>query len=161
MTALPSFNAGTEPTAGQMQTLLPIKALKALDQTVNNTATLANDNALSVAVVASAIYKFETHIRYSTNTTANLKLVFTFPAGLTMKYDLIGKGNGTTVLDIFPSDQTTLQGVSGNGTVCRMAGTITVAGTAGTLQLQWAQNVANVSNTVVQAGSHLILTQIG
>jgi hypothetical protein len=35
-----------------------------------------------------------------------------------------------------------------------------VGGTGGTLQLQWAQNTANVSNTIVQSNSHLILTQI-
>lgn len=150
-------------TAGQKlrPSQLAVTAIKGADQTVNNSATLVNDNALSAAVAASAIYGFVAHIRYSTNTTANLKLLFTFPAGLTMKYDLIGKAATTTVLDIFPSDQTTTQSVSGNGAVIRMAGTITVAGTAGTLQLQWAQNTANVSNTIVQAGSHLILTQIG
>lgn len=161
MAALPTFNAGTEPTAGQLQTLLPIKAIKGSDQTVNNSATLVNDSALFASVAANAIYRFEMHLRYSTNTTANLKLAYTFPAGLTMKNDLIGKGSGTSVLDIFAGDQTAQWLISGNGAASRLTGTITVSSTPGTWQLQWAQQTANVSNTIVQAGSYLLLTQIG
>jgi hypothetical protein len=39
-------------------------------------------------------------------------------------------------------------------------GLVIMGGTAGTLQTQWAQNTANVSDTIVKAGSFLELNRI-
>lgn len=159
----------TIPSAGDFWTgaalaalideLRPRAAAKTSDQTVNNSATLVNDTQLFVNVSANATYTFTAALRYSTGTTPDLKIAWTFPAGLTLRYDsLIGPTSAT--LAMFQQDQTTPLAFDGALGYAMLFGVVTVSGTAGVLQLQWAQNVANPSNTIMQTGSYLDLRRI-
>lgn len=144
-----------------------LPAYKAADQTVNNSATLVNDTALTVAVAANTTYAIEGFLAYDTSATADIKVAFTAPAGATLLWSplgLAGSSSGTSG----SIDQRTLTtnnlalGGAGAGTnaVANPRGTLVTSSTAGSLTLQWAQNAAEVSDTKVKTGSWLKLTKL-
>lgn len=161
--------SGDEVPASYIQNLIndvrPIFARKTVDETVTNATTgttLQNDDELFVSVAASTVYRFECNLGISTPTTTDFKCLFTFPAGLTMKYTLVCTTAGAAALFPFNLDQTTTVTIEGNAAVqgAVFTGIIIVGATAGTLQLQWAQGTATASNTTVQAGSYLTLQKM-
>lgn len=163
MAALPTFNAGTEPTAAQWQTLLPPFARKTSDQTVNNNATFQNDNALFVSVAANAVYDCHLHFIFNSGATPSLKTQFTAPVGATMTNwtFLLPNGSGVAVESI-ASPAAGVAGITCNGTDLpgEYLGLLVMGANAGTFQLQWAQNTANASNTILRAGSFLSMRQV-
>jgi hypothetical protein len=142
---------------------LAIKAVKSADQTVNNSATLVNDTELFAAVAASAVYRFELGIRYSTNTTADLKTGWVVPSGALMTFDILGTAAGAGAVGMFAWDSGSSFAFEGSGSTVafRETGIIKTSTTPGTAQFQWSQNTANASNSKVLANSYLLLTQIG
>lgn len=161
MTALWVPTAGQPPIAAQWATFRPLCVFKLGDNAfVNNSTTFVNDSDLFTSVAANATYEFRADIRYSTNATADLKIGWTFPAGLTMKYSALVIPAAGGALSLFALDQTSPLAVDGTGSVMRLAGLVFVSSTAGTLQFQFAQNTANASNSFTQAGSYISFTQI-
>jgi hypothetical protein len=166
MTAMPTLSAGQDPTAAQWQTLLPIKAVKSIDETVNNSATLQNDDALVLAVNSTATYEVSGIIRYNSGTTPDIKFAWTAPASATFFWECIGLDTGASGVTGTVSRQalaigdTVGIGGTGNDLAASIKGILTVASTAGNLQLQWAQNTANASNTIVRANSYIVARQI-
>jgi hypothetical protein len=159
--ALPTFNAGTEPTAGQLQTLLPIKAVKPADQTVNNSNVLVNDNALVLPVNANAIYDFQLRLVYSSGATPAFKFHFTLPSGGTMSYTTNVLSGGA--FKLFANNDASTPTADGTGadSPILLVGEIFIAGTSGNVTLQWAQFNANASNTIVRSNSVFKARQIG
>lgn len=138
-------------------------ARKTSDETVNNSATLQNDNELLLAVEANAVYHFGGRLAFTTGTTPDLKFAWTFPAGLTMAYNVSVFAVGTSVLDQFAFDQTLTANCEGHASLTRTAmldGIVVVSSTAGTLQLQWAQIAATASDTIMKSGSSIWLTRV-
>jgi len=173
--AVPTFYAGQEPTAAQLQQLSDaitgdetIK-VKAADQTVSNAtsgATLVNDDTLYAAVAASTTYAVKAIIFYAAGTTPDMKITFTWPSGATMPWGLTGYTTALAYQAVAfsaPASGTTFS-VGGNGTsndlLLIIEGTLTVSTTAGTLQFQFAQNTADATTTTVRAGSRLHLTVV-
>lgn len=158
--------SGDEVPASYIQNLIsevrPVFARKTLDETVNNSAVMQNDDALFVSVAANTTYKFELNLRITTNTTADFKSTFTFPTGLTMQYSAPVITAGASAMFPFSLSQTDTVAIEGNASAFTAVyeGLVVVSSTAGTLQVQWAQNTANLSNTVVSAGSYLLLTKV-
>lgn len=142
----------------------PVPAYKTADETVNNSAALQNDDALFVAVEANAIYKVFARFLYNGNSTADFKLGWTFPTGLTMTYTLHGVYVATPTVfstsEFIQTGNPALEGAGADRAANIDGGLVTVGSTAGTLQVQWAQNTANGSDTKMRAGSYLILLQI-
>lgn len=140
-----------------------VYARKTANETVNNSAVLQNDDELSWAVVASGVYRLELHLIYDTGTTPDLKIGWTFPAGLTMVWGGIYADTAGAVALVSGNIQTTAQSIGGAGAAAirgaHFWGIVTVS-TAGTLQLQWAQDTANATDTIVRAGSDGLLTRI-
>lgn len=162
---LPSW--GVEPvTAADLQAMVnatselrPVFKRKTSDETVNNSATLQNDDHLFLSVAASTTYELDGVLHYNSGTTPDFKFGWTVPTGLTMKYTVqavSGSFNG------FSQDQTTIPAIDGQGVdvAAVLTGIVIVSTTAGTLTLQWAQNTANASNTIVRAGSYLRLRKV-
>lgn len=142
---------------------VPISARRTTDSTaVNNSTSLVNDTQLAVAVTANAVYHFEARIRYSSNSTANIKLAWTFPTGLTMDYEAIGGTTSSATFAQFNNTQSTILALGGfaSDLSVMLDGIVLVGGTAGNLQLQFAQNTANSSNTLIRSGSYVQLTPI-
>lgn len=158
-----TFAAGDKPTAAQLDDLAPRYAYKTGTETVNNTATLQNDDDLFLTVAASTRYDFELFIVYNSGTTPDLKLGWTLPTGATNRYmyqffdgtNWVAAAGGTAV----PTAGVALGGF-GADLPARFKGTLNISTTAGTMQIQWAQNTANASNTSILSGSELKLTKI-
>jgi hypothetical protein len=144
---------------------VPLAAVKGSNQSVTNSTVLVNDSALVVSVAASATYWFQLFCEYEGVNGADLKWQFTVPAGATVHgvtmYHQVSSGLGIT-WDQFAAATTKTAAGSGAGTaVCMTAfGTCATAGTAGSLQFQFAQNVANATATIVHAGSSLVAPRI-
>lgn len=135
---------------------------KTLDETVNNSAALQNDDELFLPLTASAYYVVHARFLYNGNSTADFKLGWTFPTGTTMSYTLLGVYVATpTVFSTSEFIQTSNPALEGAGAdrTAIMWGTVSVSTTAGTLQCQWAQNTANASDTKMRVDSYLQLTQ--
>jgi hypothetical protein len=161
-TAVPA--AGAKLRASVLSSLItevrPVTVRKTTNETVNNSTTLQNDDELFIAVEASVTYDFEAEIIYNSGATPDLKFGWTFPSGLTMFYAVYAAGGGTFLG--YNEIETSVPAVDGAGAAVGvlLKGTVIVSSTAGTLQLQWAQNALNASNTIVQAGSYIRLRRI-
>lgn len=66
---------------------------KTSDETVNNSTTLQNDDALLLAMAANETWFFTVYITNNTSTTANIKFAFTVPTGATLNWGCGGKLN--------------------------------------------------------------------
>jgi hypothetical protein len=143
---------------------------KGADQTVNNSTVLVNDSALALSVVANAKYILEAYVKYDSGTTPDIKFAWTGPAGATLDWIPNTPPAGATGVNSALSVGNTAIGDgaavaaggvgAGTAVVAHMTGTLTVAGTAGSLQLRWAQNTGDASDTKVLAGSWLRLTRV-
>lgn len=164
-TALPTWTV--EPiTAADLKAMVdaiaelrPLFAEKTVDETVNNSATLQNDDQLVIAVPANTKWEVDGVFRFNSGTTPDIKAKFTVPASATLKWNFFAQAG--TFLG-FQQDETTTATVDGIAApvACLVKGILTVGATAGNLQLQWAQATANASNTIVQIGSYLKLRRM-
>jgi len=144
------------------------KKVKAADETVANT-TLQNDDDLFFAVGANEKWLVDCTLMIDSNATADFKMTFTVPASATMKWGPLSiNASGLWIQD--PSSGTNpLLDAAATSTVGSLSagqiwgiivkGIVQVAGTAGTVQFQWAQSVTSGS-TLVKAGSCLIAQKL-
>lgn len=142
--------------------------VKPSDQVLNNQGALQNDSALSAAVAANAVYDVQGYVIYDATSTADLKLGWTVPSGATGHWVAGAPGTGASASP-FPLQTGDLSfgasvsvGAVGVGTkiVALIRGKLATGATAGTLQLQWCQNAAEVSNTTVYTDSYLRLERV-
>lgn len=153
--------AGQILLADDLNKLVPLLVRKPADETVNNSTTLQNDDHMALSVAANMTYEFKMCVFHNSSTVADLKYDFTFPTGLTMKYGLDAAAAGGGI-DNFVLIQTSVPVIGGVGAdrAGFLSGTVITFTTAGTLQLRWAQNTAEVSDTKVLAGSYMRLTAV-
>jgi hypothetical protein len=144
---------------------------KPSDETLNNVATLQDDDDLFVAVEANSIYTVELILLYvSNNNPGDLKFAWSMPAGATFHGVVAsgvqpsGSAEGGEATVRYLQDVTEVD-VGGLGTTTALGvtvhGNLVVGGTAGTFRLRWSQNTAHASNTRVLDGSHLCLRKVG
>lgn len=153
---LQSAGAGTSPewrSAG---------LVKAASETVNNSATLQNDDDLVIAVEASAIYQVAGVITFSSGTTPDFKFGWTVPSGTIIDGVVtdLPNGAGTNEIKTFSESGSTLLSATGSDVAASILFTIVTSSTAGSVQLQWAQNTMDASNTVLRAGSGWTITRL-
>lgn len=137
---------------------------KLVDENVNNSAVLQNDDELVIALQANKTYEISGHLLFIAATSAvDAKVALTCPAGASIAWSAIGMdpavaagntGAGTWTGSV-ASGGTVPVGVSSAYTPVLIRGTILMGVTAGNLQLQWAQNTATASNLTLKAGSNL------
>lgn len=139
------------------------------DTTRNNNTTLLNVTGMSVALPVGK-YTFEGSLAYTTNATADIKFAmavtgtFTGWIGYFGEY-ITGAGTVGDLAAFRETSFTNVQLLGGSDTasgnmLCRPGGYIDVT-VAATLQLQFAQNTANASDTIVRNGSHLYFKKVG
>lgn len=161
----PTIYAGQDLTASLLQSMVPQEAWKITNTSAVTSATLVNDLDLVLPVVAAAVYDFSAFIAYEGNTTGSgdLKAQWTVPAGASLTYQASGgstSGFGTPVsLGARSAGTAYAYGTDGSGVPCAvtMTGTLIMGSTAGSLQLQWAENTANATGTLLLAGCRLKL----
>lgn len=161
LTTLPT--AGAKLRGSVLSSLVtevrPVAARKTVNETVNNSAALQNDDALFVAVVANAVYDVKLVLHYTSGTTPDLKIGWTAPSGATMVWGgyLFSTASAFTATGNNAVGTVVALGGLGADVSAVFDGTVVTSTTAGTLQLQWAQNTANASDSTVYAGSFLEL----
>jgi hypothetical protein len=148
-----------------LMSTMHVLAYKSADETISST-TLQNDDALFFAVAANERWLIEASLMIDSNATAGFQATFTVPASATIKFGVLTPGStslwvynsASTPAALMNAGATLGQGspAAGNiwGTILR--GIVQVAGTAGNVQLQWAQNAGPSGSTIVKANSCLI-----
>lgn len=158
--ALPA--AGAKLRASVLSSLItevrPVAVRKVADETVNNSSVLQNDDELFVPMSANAVYDFFVIIHHNSGGTPDIKFGWTVPSGTTMVWGgyIVNTAGAFTVVANLSQSSTASIGGTGSDSFQMFQGTIVTSSTAGTLQLQWAQDTANASNTIVRAGSYLL-----
>jgi hypothetical protein len=140
-------------------------ALKTSDQTINNQGTLQDVTQLVIPLEANKSYMFESCLFSQGTTTADININFTVPAGasITWSSDALGTGTTTataTVLRGVVTDALQGSGEIASNTMMQPCGRITVGGTGGNLQLQYAQTTPEVSNLIIRTGSWMRVIEL-
>lgn len=128
---------------------------KTADQTVNNSTTLVNDDELLFAVAANEVWVFRVYLLVATGGTPDIDFSFSCPSGATVRWCL----GSDSVREFAAGTEMYWAGALTKG-FGELLGIVINGSTAGNLQLQWTQNVANVSDTKVLTDSCIIATQV-
>ena len=171
MVAIP---AGAKVRASVLNASLPIIGRALNDVSVTSSTTLVNaDTGLAIALEADSIYLWDAYIAYDAGATGDLKLAWTVPASTTGHWCGWGLSTATTgsIGDMvairaagYGSGNTLSFGGSASfsGFLALQArGYIDTAATAGTLQLQFAQNTSNATATILKGGSWVRVVKAG
>jgi hypothetical protein len=135
---------------------------KPTDQIVTNSTVLVNDTAFVTAVPAAGVFAWEHFVFYDSSTTEDISIAYTWPAGVSGRWGgvMLDVAAGSSVGSVKLNTQNTSgvatsYGGAGVGTIIlgRLFGDITMGGTAGNLQFQFAQASAAATNTTVRARS--------
>jgi hypothetical protein len=143
------------------------QVVKPSDESVISSTVLQNDDHLLFAVGANEVWFVELILRVeAVNTTGDFKHTFTVPAGAAITgYGFDTGTTGAANFDGFAiassaATLTSQTATNTNGTMAgivaiRWTGWVVTAGTAGTVQFQWAQNTSDANNVTVKKGSVL------
>jgi len=142
--------------------------VKTSAETVNDSTVLQNDDDLVAAVAASTKYIFKAVLYFTGNVAADIKFAFTTPASITfmrwsggmVEYNVDGTNlqHCAVITASGTAGNTAAQGAT--ETCYVIHGILSNGINAGNLQLQWAQQTANASDTDMLPGSHLIVWEM-
>ena len=134
--------------------------------TKNNDTVLEDDSTLVFPVGTSETWSFHAVLRVTTAAAAGFDFKFTIPAGTIYTRKTSYLWDGTTIRGVWNTALDTEDSYA--GAVAALAddilvimGTIVNGTTAGDVQLQYAQNIADVSNTNVLTGSWMNVLRVG
>ena len=132
---------------------------KTANQTVNNSTTLVNDDHLLLALAANEVWYVKLILLQTSSATADIKYQFTVPTDGA----LYGMTTYCNASDTWTSGYTVAASIlSISGGMAAIPNRLVTefivknGANAGNLQLQWAQNTADASDTIVKANSSLI-----
>jgi hypothetical protein len=154
------FYAGSRITADELNDLGPLAAVRSSTQSVSSSTTFVNDDTLFLAFDADATYFVECNMYYTAATGGDFKWKFTIPSGATgyqspLRSNLSGNFAGAFADTWTGTTYTQAQGNGGSTIMLAYASGILTTASAGTLQLQWAQNTSSATATVMQVNSAL------
>lgn len=151
--------------------VIPILSVrKTANESVTNSVALQTDDDLFIAVAANTKYMLDSFFIYSGAApgSGGFKCDWSIPAGATLdwaSYGVLGHSSGTvTDYDVpwLSASTTRDHGTNGAGNEMTLQpkGLLTVAGTAGTIALRWAQATANATSTILHANSYFRLMKL-
>lgn len=153
---------GTDPVSLYRRSLFSYARRITDAAAINNSVALVNDATLATALPAvTGIFRWRDTIVYSSSQTADYKVAYTFPGTAWWGGNGLATGATATTGDA-QFAVTTVSGTAvaygganvGTRLILIVEGEVTLAGVGGTLQLQYAQNTLDVSNTIpAYAGS--------
>lgn len=163
-----NFSTATSLSVGTTNFPLSYTTLtKTADQFVTNSTTLVNDNTLFATVDANSTYLVEANIKYNASTTGNIKIGWTGPSGATLEWtingvDIAAAATSGSINRLSGAIGTVLTAAgAGSNMWLLIRGTLVVGATAGTLQLQFAQNALDAGvSTSIRATSTLTVKQV-
>jgi len=132
---------------------------KAVDETVNNSSVLQNDDELTCVIYATRVLHVKLLVRLSFTVAEDFKYAISIPAGATV----VGR-KGQWVAGPVWQEQAYADGVidtvkaAGND-ILVLELLVVNGANAGSVTFLWAQNVATVIDTKVLANSYLVATQ--
>jgi len=145
-------------TAGLIQSMADVTST----QTINDSTTF-QETTITHTVAANEDWGWQINLLYNSNSTADLKLEWAeIPTGMTGHWSAMGyQANGTIDLQ----SKVSLAGdltAGGQGAVYSifLYGVFIGGSGSDTLELHFAQNTANASNTTIEIGSWGIFTKI-
>ncbi len=132
-----------------------VSKVKTADETVNSSTTLQDDDQLYFSIGANETWTFRYVVQGNSAAAPDFKFAVTAPSGAICKVSTSDPEGATSVANLGCGVSSGL--VPGNATedLYEITGTVTNGATAGLVRLQWAQNVANASNSIVRAGSYV------
>jgi hypothetical protein len=122
---------------------------------------LVNDTVLKIPLLSKQRAQFRAMLFYTGDPTADIKFAFTVPSGATLRWAPVGGaritgGDAWQQQDVITGGAVPISfGSSANDRVVELVGHVETAGTAGDLQLQWAQGEAVAADTKVLEGSYI------
>jgi hypothetical protein len=124
-------------------------------QTVNNSETLVAHTELLFPVGADEQWGMNFYLR-KLSTVATIKFQFSIPSGGTFRYVRTNTAPGNE------TDHETNDTISSDAAIesASYIGLYVGGGTAGTINLTFAQNAADLSNTSVVVGSYILATKL-
>lgn len=165
---LPTWSVGQVLAASDVNNyFVPLAAYKTSDTSRSNSTSPSNDPDLTLTLAASAFYWFEFFLNFEGSATGSqgIKWGFTVPTGTLVRYH--GTWSNVTsnaeVGHTWTGAQQPSAGTDGAGNLHGASGrgTVFTSTTAGSITLQWAQNVSEASAITLHAQSALILQRIG
>lgn len=145
---------------------------KTANQSVNSGTTgttLINDTALLAALPTAGTFGFVVNVFYDGPDAGDIKFAVATVAAMTGTYGVhaistagasgVGTGQFSATTTLGTAIACGATGV-GTGLLAIIKGEVTMGGTAGNLQLLWAQNTADAGNTTVRARSSMEVWRI-
>lgn len=134
--------------------------VRTTSQTVNNSNITVNDDTLYFSVAANEWWEFQYGLIVDSSAVADFNYEFVAPIAAVGAHSAqshtVGGGQ-TTVWCAFDSTQVSYGNGAGSPVLAAVGmGLIRNGANAGTLQLKWAQNTPEVSDTKLVEGSYLI-----
>lgn len=140
---------------------------KTADETVTSSTVLQDDDELRYALLANDVVAFEAVLFVVSTSTGDFKAAFTVPAGATLLWSFTASFDTASGDLDQPSAAITASGgsqvfelSSANTTLLTIKGMVVNGGTAGNLQLQWAQSSSTANPTTVKANSYLRIAKV-
>lgn len=168
--AYPQPLAGQRITAALLRSMLPQTVRKTADTSRAATTTFADDDHLSYAVEANAVYVMDGWIKYFAHSTPDIKIQFTTPTGTLGEWGWLMPGSGTAATatagfsirtdTIDVGGSRTGYGTTDSNMFTPMNGFWRIGSTAGSVTLQWAQNTSDATASVLFTDSWLRFQRI-
>lgn len=143
-------------TVGVTLTKLLNRKKKTADTTRNSTTTFADDTHLAGWTAdASSYYAIQGYLIVNAAATPDLKIQLEVPAGASYNIKLI---DAATIAAAWTGSY--VHAGTAADVAISFIGVITIAGTAGVIDLQWAQNTSDAGNTTIKAGSWIEIIKL-
>ncbi|MYX16841.1 hypothetical protein GTY67_26190 [Streptomyces sp. SID8374] len=154
---------GTPPTGDTVGVTRTVD--KPVDEQVVSSLVLQDDDHLTIPVTAGGRYAIDAMLAVDGDPAADLLLTIAAPPGSSGYWTPgaitlgVSDGTGSIRLTRYAPGQSIGVGITAVGLIVAPLGSIT-AGANGAITVQWAQNVATGTATVLRAGSWLRLARV-
>lgn len=166
MSIFPNVEVGDLVTADLLNSMLPLAARMTANQSLTTSSiVLQNITELAVPVESDAIYFTYGWLRFTAGSnTPDIRLNYTYPSGASFTRADMGVPTTTTTqadvvdLGVYSTGDTSRGASTGQRSVF-MQGELITGGTAGTFQVQAAQQTSSVDALTMIAGSRIMLVR--
>jgi hypothetical protein len=137
--------------------------VKPSDSTKNNDAVIAADSYFASIPVDAGVYRIYIELMLTTNTTAQGAVRLSHPANsrpASYVSNIFFGGSASNVTQTATGSTTTLGVYNVNGTRAMHGYLDFTFGASGTLSVEWAQTTATAVDTILRAGSYLIIEKL-
>lgn len=130
---------------------------KTADESVTSSTVLQNDNHLVVALAANSTYLIELGLFHVADTAGDTKIDLACPAGVTTLFG--DQEENATAVDLSTTSKV-LSDSTGIVRLSQLWGIVRTAGTAGNMQLRFAQNTSSATATTMKADSYMTAKKV-